>query len=168
MTFSSTQSRTSARISSAAWSKPCACAFCELGGEVRFGARLTSVLHSRRPCHRRPLYQTRRANRSCPPSPSSSPSATAPAIRSESLLRRRHHAACRSRSPSARASSIRKASSTASQYGAAAGHPALGAADYKLALHLPERPQRLYVLHVSGRHGCRGGQRSRTASSPTA
>ena len=41
------------------------------------------------------------------------------------------------------------------RYGPQAGHPRLGAADYKLSYHAPERPLGLLVLHVSRRP--RGG-----------
>ena len=38
------------------------------------------------------------------------------------------------------------------RFGAAAGHPVLGAADYKLVHHCRQRPHRLQLLHVPGRH----------------
>ncbi len=39
------------------------------------------------------------------------------------------------------------------QYGNAAGHPAIGAADYKMSGAFAQRPQRVHVLHVPGRRG---------------
>ena len=54
------------------------------------------------------------------------------------------------------------------QYGPAAEHPALGAADYKLAVHLPgkrrgRRPGRVYLLYVSRRVRGGGGFRRGTS-----
>ena len=81
----------------------------ELGGEVRFGAR-RSLLHSNG--HVAAIrYIDAPGRTGLPPKPSCSPSATVPAIRSNHFWRAASRS-CRSPSPSARASSTPKASST--------------------------------------------------------
>lgn len=107
----------------------------ELGGEVRFGARLTSVLHSNG--HVTAVrYIDAQGEQELP---------------AESVILAIGHSA-RDTFESLLAGGITLVQKpfsigariehpqgliNASQYGAAASHPALGAADYKLALHLP-------------------------------
>ena len=108
----------------------------ELGGEVRFGARLTKVL--------------RKGGRVAAVRYEDAQGGHVAARRS----RRARHRPQRPRyvriaSGAAASRCVQKPFSigariehpqsliNVSQYGAAAGHPALGAADYKLALHLP-------------------------------
>ena len=50
------------------------------------------------------------------------------------------------------------------RFGASAGNPILGAADYKLVHHATQWPLRLQFLHVPGRHGGRRDLASRAAS----
>lgn len=107
----------------------------ELGGEVRFGARLTSVLHSNG--HVTAVrYIDAQGEQELP---------------AESVILAIGHSARDTfesllaggitlvQKPFSIGARIEHPQSliNASQYGAAASHPALGAADYKLALHLP-------------------------------
>ena len=54
------------------------------------------------------------------------------------------------------------------RFGPSAGHPILGAADYKLVHHARQRPLGLQLLHVPRRHGGGGHVARKGASSPTA
>ena len=54
------------------------------------------------------------------------------------------------------------------RFGPSAGHPLLGAADYKLVHHCRQRPLGLQLLHVPRRHAWSRRHPSPAASSPTA
>ena len=131
----------------------------ELGGEVRFGARLTKVLHKggRVAAVR---YEDAQGGHELPAEAVVLAIGHSARDTFESLLRGRRHAGAEALLHRRAHRASAKASSTVSQYGAAAGHPALGAADYKLALHLPSG-RSVYTFCM-----CPGGTVVAAASEP--
>ena len=110
----------------------------DLGGEVRFGARLTKVLHAEAVVlaighSARDTFESLLAG-------------------GVTLVQKPFSIGARIEHP--------QSLINVSQYGAAAGHPALGAADYKLALHLPSG-RSVYTFCM-----CPGGTVVAAASEP--
>ena len=130
----------------------------ELGGEVHFGARLTKVLH-KGGCVAAVRYEDAQGGHELPAEAVVLAIGHSARDTFESLLAGGVTLVQKPFSIGARIEHPQSLINV-SQYGAAAGHPALGAADYKLALHLPSG-RSVYTFCM-----CPGGTVVAAASEP--